>query len=233
MRWRGPRLFLGAMSEQFLRTRFGGEIVFGVEPYAKWPKCARENVPLDPILDLFVSPYSISDLHSSDVACLNVLSDCERLRWTAEHCDDDAYRRLDVCTSLIELDLRNCNVQSLRPIISARMRSLAVLHLDGTDVSDSDVSVIVQLSALRELHLAGTRVTDAGVSQMLGMRALEYVDLTGCQVTDRCVGTFGELPALAQLFLVDTDVTCTRIRQFSKSRPTVQVSPSCPARSVQ
>ena len=70
------------------------------------------------------------------------------------------------------------------PSGKCRLKSLQVLFLNSTKVTDPGLEHLKGLTSLRELYLNSTKVTDAGLEHLKGLTALKELYLAGTQVTD-------------------------------------------------
>jgi hypothetical protein len=66
-----------------------------------------------------------------------------------------------------------------------KLKSLRVVTLGFTKVTDAGLVHLAGLTDLEELGLAQTAVTDAGLSHLKGLKKLKRLDLVGTKVTDK------------------------------------------------
>jgi hypothetical protein len=103
-------------------------------------------------------------------------------------------------------------------------RRLAILILDGTEISDAVISQLGSMPPpLVDLSLRATRTTDVAVRQLVRFQQLERLSLKETKVSDACLP---DLVALKQLQTVDlrgTKVTDVGLQQLKRARPTLQV----------
>ena len=64
------------------------------------------------------------------------------------------------------------------------IKSLHVLHLAGTQVTDAGLKELAPLKNLAQLHLQETQVTDAGLKELAPFTNLASLNLDGTKVTD-------------------------------------------------
>jgi hypothetical protein len=84
-------------------------------------------------------------------------------------------------------------------------RSLRVLHLDGSDVSDAGVAMLHRLVGLDELTIGDTRVRDA-IADLVAWPRLRTLSLIGLPIGDAAVPSIAARSSLVVLDLSATDV---------------------------
>ncbi len=89
----------------------------------------------------------------------------------------------------------------------AGLTSIERLDLHGTQVTDAGLSHLAGLTTLAWLLLRGTQVTDAGLLHLTGLTSLELLDLSGTQVTDAGLAHLAKSTSLRVLDLSGTQVT--------------------------
>ena len=82
------------------------------------------------------------------------------------------------------LALSFTNIQDEDLAAIGNLRSLAVLYVDDTEISDRGVNHILHLP-LRRLDLAGTNVTDRSVTPLCSLASLAYLRVTSTQISER------------------------------------------------
>lgn len=107
--------------------------------------------------------------------------------------------------------LRDEDISKLRG-----MRTLTVLYLDGTKVTDACVKDLVSFANLRVLVLDGTRISDQGLRLIGKMSRLTSLSLNGTDVTDVGIPYLARLPQLKELFLIYTKVSDVGVTALSK-----------------
>jgi hypothetical protein len=157
------------------------------------------------IVRLDLSRLKISDALIAEVSGLTQLKELDLFLTTPRTLDLRPLARLPHLTNLNLMDhrmtptylswleptspLKQLNVGGAKGVSKnvpyfAKVRSLRILGLDATDVTDADLKMIAQLPELKWLHLNGTAVTDTGIAQLSGVRSLRRLDLLGAAVTD-------------------------------------------------
>jgi len=81
------------------------------------------------------------------------------------------------------------------------------LHLDNTQVTDTELEHLKGLPNLTALDLRRTKVTDAGLEHLKGLTNLEWLDLASTHVTDTGLERFKGLTNLTKLDLRNTKVS--------------------------
>ena len=77
-----------------------------------------------------------------------------------------AYATLGQFTRLQALHLNETNVSAKDLSVIAKMRSLETLNLFGTSIGDESIELLSKLRSLRKLHLHKSHFTTAGVAQL-------------------------------------------------------------------
>jgi hypothetical protein len=84
----------------------------------------------------------------------------------------------------------------------ADLHDLALLRLDGTDITDADLAAIGSLHRLTYLNLSDNRkISDLGLAHLKGLRKLEGIELARTSVGDEGINHLKGLPHLADLRL--------------------------------
>jgi serine/threonine protein kinase/Leucine-rich repeat (LRR) protein len=92
------------------------------------------------------------------------------------------------------------------PVPEQPLEILAI-KLDGTGVSDDELTQLAAVPGLRELSLAHTRISDAGIERLLVLRQLASLNLSRTAVTNAGLQTVARLTELTELNLERTAVS--------------------------
>lgn len=118
--------------------------------------------------------------------------------------------------SLHMLFLENVPVTDAGVRHLARLKSLAYLHLIGSQIADDALDTISRLTQLTHLTLGGkrgphpaavTRVTDDGLARLTNLQNLKFLWLDGTRVSDEGLKHVAKLASLEDLGLQDTAIT--------------------------
>jgi Leucine-rich repeat (LRR) protein len=113
---------------------------------------------------------------------------------------------LQLNRSIQVLDLSNSRVtdESIQSLIS--LTELAWLSLSNTKITDKAIEHLVQIQKLAHLDLSRTQVSDAGVAKLAKIASPQWLDLSGTSITGQCFQNWPRSPQLT-LVLSDTLVT--------------------------
>ena len=83
-----------------------------------------------------------------------------------------------------------------------QLKSLQVLNLGGTQITDQSLRQVARLPYLRELYLWRTRVSDVGLQELKSLTRLQVLNLWDTAATDQTVEQLlPQLPALKHVYL--------------------------------
>jgi hypothetical protein len=105
---------------------------------------------------------------------ISLLACCKKLRLvdlTCTNLDDQYCAEIGALHQITELVLVGTRISSITPI--RNLRSLESLYLTGTSVGDVDMQFLLECKSLKLLHLEATRITDAGVHTLVKLPKLE------------------------------------------------------------
>ena len=91
--------------------------------------------------------------------------------------------------------------------LSLLNRTLIMLNLGHTDVTDADLEHLKELTALKWLNLEDTRITDNGLQHLNGLTGLNGLQLKDTSITDAGLERLRGLTSLEDLGLCHTEVT--------------------------
>lgn len=120
---------------------------------------------------------------------------------------DDSLERLAASRTLRQLVLLRATVTDARAAAIAKIKSLRVLALSYTPITDGALAHVSALPQLSTLELIGTRITDDGVKALGQTKSLTELDLSGTATGDDALDALLGLPKLASLVLRGTRVT--------------------------
>ena len=95
----------------------------------------------------------------------------------------------------------------LKQLADLHLRSLTVLDLSGTKITDAGLAHIRNMSRLEILLLSGNEIAGAGLKHLSGLTNLKWLSLEDTHVTDAAIKQLPSLPKLEELHLDRTDVT--------------------------
>ncbi|TKJ36439.1 MAG: hypothetical protein CEE38_11520 [Planctomycetes bacterium B3_Pla] len=104
-----------------------------------------------------------------------------------------------------------------------KVRSLRVLLLDRSSLTDAGLAHLHKLRNLQILSLFGTNVTDEGLGSLSGLVNLRHLDLSGTQVTDEGLEHLRSLKQLTTLILMDTRVTPEGVARLKVAIPSAKI----------
>ena len=107
---------------------------------------------------------------------------------------------------VVSVDLTGRRLRHVLPAISC-LRSLRVLNLAATDITEADLAELRGLDNLEQLDLAGLQITDAGISEIIRHRRLTSLDLSSTQVGDFRIQRLWQLPNLTTIRLCGSRIT--------------------------
>jgi len=127
-------------------------------------------------------------------------------------------------TGLRKLYLRDTRISDLtlaRKLGS--MRSLEVLDLARTRISNAGIAGLAQLTALRELDLAYAQLDDEGFAKLGALTLLEKLNLDSTHLTDVSIGALAGYSKLRQLDLYHSLVTRQGVDKLRAATPGLRV----------
>jgi uncharacterized membrane protein/mono/diheme cytochrome c family protein len=95
------------------------------------------------------------------------------------------------------------------------------LDLARTTISDEGMKSIGQLAVLRRLSLQNTSITDQGVATLASLANLQYLNLAGSKISDKGLSHLSTLKSLRKVFVYQTGVTATGIREMRSTLPDI------------
>lgn len=116
------------------------------------------------------------------------------------------------------VDLNGTSVTDAELTHLASVPHLTHLFLQGTDVTDVGVQHVEGLTNLISLDLRNAQVTDAGLKRINGLTNLRHLDLGRTHVTDHGLRHLERLNKLEYLDLMHTQVTAEAVMKFQASR---------------
>ncbi len=87
------------------------------------------------------------------------------------------------------------------------LRSLSVLNLGGSHVSDTGLAHLKGLTNLSIMSLCNTKITDRGLAHLDGLTKLSYLDIGAMKISDDGLANLKHRTGLSFLDLLDTQVT--------------------------
>jgi hypothetical protein len=95
------------------------------------------------------------------------------------------------------------------------VRSLRVLDISETAVTDAGLAEVAKLSHLEDLSLWGTAVTDQGVAALRPLEKLASLNLGETRVTDSCVESLAQMASLRMVNLRSTALTAAGLLRLA------------------
>lgn len=109
-------------------------------------------------------------------------------------------------------------MDDLVPLV-AKVESLHLLHLMGSDITDKGVKGLAQLVHLEEITLPFCeKVTGTGFNVSDGFKNLRKLGLTKTKVNDEGLEGIAKLPALEELDLSNTDITDAGLKHLGSMK---------------
>lgn len=96
-----------------------------------------------------------------------------------------------------------------------QFKSLEVLEVVNTQITDATLARLAKLSNLKELNLNLTQTTDAGLAHLAGLKKLEKLNLFKAEVTDGGLAHLKGLTNMAELDLRYTKITGAGLKYLS------------------
>jgi Leucine-rich repeat (LRR) protein len=123
----------------------------------------------------------------------------------------------------IGISLRGTNVTDADLEILKQLKSLQILNLSQTAITDAGLKPIESLPNLRNLILP-VSITDAGLVHVKGLTQLESLNLLDSQVSDAGLVHLKGLRNLKILLLNGTKVTDAGLREIQQALPRARIS---------
>lgn len=120
--------------------------------------------------------------------------------------------------NLMGLDVSDADLSILIDAPETRLLSLGL-----TDVTDTGLIVVGRLTELESLGLEKTAISDAGLSNLKGLRKLKELDLRLTPISDDGLRHLHNLPELRYLYLTGTRVTWKGVKAFRAALPGCEV----------
>lgn len=156
---------------------------------------------------------------------------------------------IDLRRSLVELDIRHCDVSDndiqgisllheLRKLeitgnhrvtdvtadAIASLSNLKVLEIGATGITDQGILALKDMSSLRTLDLSNTAITDRGVAHISNVETLEDLQLDGCNITDVGLGHLHKCSNLRSLSVrFCPAITDEGIRELEMAVPNIEI----------
>ncbi len=137
---------------------------------------ALAHLPLLSTLDLSGCPLQ-------DVHCKHLPS-APLVELRLEDCPitDKAVAHIADCSRLEKLLLSGTGVTDAGTVELCRLKSLRVLWLERTKISDETLESIATESNITHLNLAETAITFAGLEKFIGNKHIQHIDVRGCDL---------------------------------------------------
>jgi hypothetical protein len=99
-------------------------------------------------------------------------------------------------------------------------------------VEDAFAAELGGMRSLVLLNLGGTNVTDAALPHLLGMKRLEWLELSSTGITDAAIGTLKQMKSLRFLGVEESGMTPAGIEALREALPNCTIVPAAPAPSA-
>ena len=138
---------------------------------------------------------------------------------------DDGLAHLEGLVELERLYLPFTEVGDAGLVHLKGLTDLRQLSLQGDSITDEGLDAIwKELTNLEVLDLDRTRVNGKGLAQLKGLKRLVRLSLRGAPVDDAALKHLQGMTGLRELFLDDTRVTYTGVREIQKALPNLKIS---------
>ena len=122
-------------------------------------------------------------------------------------------------------DLDDAILASVSDALS-EFRSLQVLDIRRSAISDESARLLGQLPSLSHLRLSGTRVTDETIESIKHLPNLQSLWVADTELTDACVGDLCQLKTLTDLDIRGTQITAAGVNTLKQRLPTCTIRSS-------
>jgi len=102
-------------------------------------------------------------------------------------------------------------------------RSLLVLDVRRSAITDESAHLLGQLLSVTHLRLSGTRVSDTTIREIRKLPNLQYLWLAQTEVTDQCVDDLCQLSTLTDLDIRDTHISETGVAALKQRLQTCTI----------
>lgn len=141
--------------------------------------------------------------HRAVITDCSFAADLQALRFTRNRVTHQAMQDLLAIGGVGELSFEACD--KLDDALLAelpQLKSLQVLNLGGTRITDQSLRRVAGLPQLRELYLWRTQVSDVGLQHLQALQHLQVLNLWDTAATDQTVTQLlPQLPALQHVYL--------------------------------
>lgn len=104
----------------------------------------------------------------------------------------------------LPLGPKKARAQALQAVTGWKM--LKSLHLENSDLRDSDISFLIQFPGLEEIHLENNNLTDESIKILSRLKHLKTIKISSNEIKGTNLGLLSKLPQLEEL-----DLTKNRI----------------------
>ncbi len=126
---------------------------------------------------------------------------------------DDVFEILNGWQNLRELILRDTNVSSLKNL--GELRTLTVLNLNKTAISDVSLDEVKKLPRLRILGLAHNKISDQVLPRLAQIKGLEDLDLQDTPISFQSASSLLALTKLERIDVSKTPITESGLRTLA------------------
>jgi hypothetical protein len=98
------------------------------------------------------------------------------------------------------------------------LKSIQLLSLHGTMVTDAGLTHLKDVKTLQELHLPYTAVTDAGLVHLKDLKSLHTLNLSSTKITDKGLAHLKDLKNLHTLWIGENCSNGRGIGSFQRSQ---------------
>lgn len=163
----------------------------------------------------------LSDCNRVTIKGIEALSKCPKLSFLkvwGDTIDNDCMPFVAKMKSLRVLGLNDTNVtdEGIKQLAELDLREI---HLFRTSIGDESLRVISQMPNVVTLNLRDTRISDQGIEYLTNLKNLRKLDLSECNspgITDVSGAHFAKLANLNQLNLWSTKITDAALQPVSQ-----------------
>ena len=136
--------------------------------------------------------------------------------------DSTSIKLLGQAKSIGILDLGKTAISDTDASVLSNFQYLAQLFLDETSLTDKAMPAIGDCKELRELDVANTRLTDAGLKSIARLTNLQVLWLSDTNLTDEGIKQLEPLKNLASLDISRTSVTLDGLKWLKERLPNLK-----------
>jgi hypothetical protein len=183
------------------------QLIAWIEAGAVWP----EQISRSP------SSRGLASL-GDDAASQKWIQDLNATGAKAEYNSWDD-RRIRVDLAYIDVKQLENTLQQLKLVAD----QIIWLDLSSLQLSKAFFEQLPKFKNLERLHLDGSNVSDAELQLLVSLSKLNYLNLFDTQITDQSLAQLKQFPSLQKIFLAQSKVTKSGAGSLAQQRPDLQV----------